>query len=822
MALDNFRTIELIWDKANKSIIKTIKTASSDTTGRYLSVKVLDGGQEETLNNAKLQLYWEHPNFNTSGTDDFDTVNNGGLFKMTFSDEMLTNIGKLNAHLVLTLPDGRITSGGFPIEVFKGADDGVVVPANGNGLVKQIDGKIDKGNVTLNDLTQEVKEALTGGAVAVVGENAVGTENIKTAAVTPSKTAFFEISKNLFNPESVIRNKTFDTAGSVIDDSVFWVNSEFIPVNQGETIRLTAGVYRIATYREDKSFVSRSGTDINGVYKVTASSIKLIRISGTVDPNTVMMNKGDSLLPFEQFGNQLKEEVIPNSLTDKVNAAVEKVEDMENNQKHVYEPIEYTTGTVGSSGAYENGTNAFRTSEDIELSAGDKLTVANGYRIFIAYLTTSGTVKTSAWLEQGAVYTASDNEKIRFMVRTSENTKPAEIAGFVYLKKSNNLVLYGELSNVSGGQGGDVIKYVGLNGSDNNSGNSKSSKYATLQKAINEGASTIFIERGDYYNQSASVTGLDKLTILPLENNSNAKVRFIGADKLTGWTADNGIYKLALSNGVNFKEVFTDKTLPPMTSTSRPAPNAVLWEAKDYEIDYMMTPVLTLTECRSTTGTFFWDGTTIYINPQSIGNDFWLPKISKGIDLSSVGHLIAQDLVVDYYLNQPLRLEDISKLEISGVEAHHSAKTDGFSLDYTYGDLRNCKAYKNRNDGYNNHFEGSVNLYNCEGINNFDDGASPHENATMTVYGGIYRGNGKGGVIPAFGGTARVYNAILQDNKIGFHNATESKGSISSGNLYIGNETGLRNDGTGENGLVSVNDKFSNNTADTLGVFPQY
>ena len=168
-----------------------------------------------------------------------------------------------------------------------------------------------------------------------------------------------------------------------------------------------------------------------------------------------------------------------------------------------------------------------------------------------------------------------------------------------------------------------------------------------------------------------------------------------------------------------------------------------------------------------------------------------------------------------------MRLEDISKLEISGVEAHHSAKTDGFSLDYTYGDLRNCKAYKNRNDGYNNHFEGSVNLYNCEGINNFDDGASPHENATMTVYGGIYRGNGKGGVIPAFGGTARVYNAILQDNKIGFHNATESKGSISSGNLFIGNETGLRND-TIDNDLISVNDKFFQNGTDKMGEFSIY
>ena len=184
MVLDNFRTIELIWDKANKSIIKTIKTASSDTTGRYFSVKVLDEGQEVDLTGAKLQLYWEHPNFNTNGTDDFTAVDTKGKFSLTFSKELLTNIGELNANLVLTLTDGKITSDTFKIEVIKGADAGVVVAKGGNSV---IDNKIDKGNVRMGDLTQEVKLAMTGGSVAVVGEGAVDTINIKNAAVTNSK-----------------------------------------------------------------------------------------------------------------------------------------------------------------------------------------------------------------------------------------------------------------------------------------------------------------------------------------------------------------------------------------------------------------------------------------------------------------------------------------------------------------------------------------------------------------------------------------------------------------------------------------------------------
>ena len=280
MALDNFRTIELIWDKANKSIIKTIRTASSDTTGRYLSVKILDGGQEVTLNNAKLQLYWEHPNFNTSGTDNFNTVNNGGLFKMTFSDEMLTNIGELNAHLVLILTDGKIASGGFPIKVFKGADDGVVVPTNGNGLVKQIDGKIDKGNVTLDDLTQEVKLAMTGGAVAVVGKNAVGTENIKDGVVTLSKLSPSIV--DVIELNNIIQNPDFSKLNTLSRPLYWGTVSGDNPSSDG-VMNLTAtgaagNVYQNLTVTSGHKYFAHievSGTAAGYVDYYEANSIKL-------------------------------------------------------------------------------------------------------------------------------------------------------------------------------------------------------------------------------------------------------------------------------------------------------------------------------------------------------------------------------------------------------------------------------------------------------------------------------------------------------------------------------------------------------------------
>ena len=63
-------------------------------------------------------------------------------------------------------------------------------PQEAQDFLARFNNKINKGEVTMSDLTQEVKEALTGGSVAVVGVDAVGTENIKDGAVTIEKLAF--------------------------------------------------------------------------------------------------------------------------------------------------------------------------------------------------------------------------------------------------------------------------------------------------------------------------------------------------------------------------------------------------------------------------------------------------------------------------------------------------------------------------------------------------------------------------------------------------------------------------------------------------------
>ena len=403
MALDNFRTIGLIWDKANKSIIKTIKTASSDTTGRYFSVKVLDEGQEVVLTGAKLQLYWEHPNFNTTGTDDFTTVDTKGLFKLTFSDEMLTNIGELNAHLVLTLPDGKITSDGFAIEVIKGADNGVVVPTNGSGLVKQIDGKIDKGNVTLNDLTQEVKLALTGGSVAVVGVNAVGTENVKDGAVntpkiadgaiTPNKTSFLSATQkhNLFNPLDIGVGGYYRWQDGILKIDEKYSYSGTIPVELNKKYEMR-DVANVTFWEGDKeTFVS--GVASTTTFTVTNPKIKYARLAYlTSTKNRVILSTFGHAVDKYKVGNQLLidsdsvHELEPTSLkhievTNKHNLFNRN--DVANGEYH-----NYTTGEIITNATMSrSGTIPVEIGKTYYLSAvhsmtyweGDKKTFVSGF-----------------------------------------------------------------------------------------------------------------------------------------------------------------------------------------------------------------------------------------------------------------------------------------------------------------------------------------------------------------------------------------------------------------------------------------------------------
>ena len=72
-----------------------------------------------------------------------------------------------------------------------------IIMNDGSSLSSQLDTKANYNTVwNMVNMGQDVKEAMTGGSVAVVGKNTVLTENIVDRQVTRCKTSFYSISKN--------------------------------------------------------------------------------------------------------------------------------------------------------------------------------------------------------------------------------------------------------------------------------------------------------------------------------------------------------------------------------------------------------------------------------------------------------------------------------------------------------------------------------------------------------------------------------------------------------------------------------------------------
>lgn len=120
MALDNFRTQHIIWDKANRKVYEDVRASSGDENGRKLSVQVINDGVVESLAGFSLSLAWETKNKSHSGLDSFVPIDiSKGIFELAYKTGMLKNIGELTAQLVLIGSNpSKITSDNFIITVF--------------------------------------------------------------------------------------------------------------------------------------------------------------------------------------------------------------------------------------------------------------------------------------------------------------------------------------------------------------------------------------------------------------------------------------------------------------------------------------------------------------------------------------------------------------------------------------------------------------------------------------------------------------------------------------------------------------------------------
>ena len=142
------------------------------------------------------------------------------------------------------------------------AKDGKNLEEKINETNAQLSQKANKTDVfTMANMGQDVKEAMTGGSVAVVGKDAILSENILDGQVVPIKTNFVEFVNILdnFTPKlntflatnignSTINNTSISEANNIV---------AIINVINGETLTIKKGTKRILLYMYDETGVLR-------------------------------------------------------------------------------------------------------------------------------------------------------------------------------------------------------------------------------------------------------------------------------------------------------------------------------------------------------------------------------------------------------------------------------------------------------------------------------------------------------------------------------------------------------------------------------------
>ena len=109
---------------------------------------------------------------------------------------------------------------------------------NINKKLNKIDNKkLDKnGIITMGNIGQDIKEAMTGGSVAVVGKNSIGNENVKFSSLDIYNTDFMKTGNNLLNRKKLISGYVSNDGNILAGEN--YKTTNIIPVNGNTFITL--------------------------------------------------------------------------------------------------------------------------------------------------------------------------------------------------------------------------------------------------------------------------------------------------------------------------------------------------------------------------------------------------------------------------------------------------------------------------------------------------------------------------------------------------------------------------------------------------------
>lgn len=143
--------------------------------------------------------------------------------------------------------------------------------------------KADKTHIwSMSNMGQDIKEAMTGGSVAVVGKDMVLEENIVDYQITKRKTSFYIKTINLSCKSLEIIGKginsntgnIYDNDNLVATEEYIYINTQYISAEKFEN-ELSVGTNEeilIAFYDENKTFISSATLKINNFVEVPSGA----------------------------------------------------------------------------------------------------------------------------------------------------------------------------------------------------------------------------------------------------------------------------------------------------------------------------------------------------------------------------------------------------------------------------------------------------------------------------------------------------------------------------------------------------------------------
>lgn len=220
LSLDKFRDVDLVIDKANDNFIQRQFVSQADYKGRTLTVQVTNNGEIGEIPGLFLNLRWQNQASGLTDLTGFVLIDKeNSVFRIEYPEHMMTP-GKVVASIQLIHDGKTLHMKQFELTVQKLAGEavGIVEKAEYSALVAVLSDankfrtdidtlevvkagkvevdeiastKVDKNGVaqvSWEMLNQDAREQIAGDKVAVVGKNAVSTENVVDKSQTTLKT----------------------------------------------------------------------------------------------------------------------------------------------------------------------------------------------------------------------------------------------------------------------------------------------------------------------------------------------------------------------------------------------------------------------------------------------------------------------------------------------------------------------------------------------------------------------------------------------------------------------------------------------------------